>query len=122
MTSPFDITNKPAAIPLEIYRGDTFEFVFTLREDGALMDISADTFKLRIQNAATGEEILTLESGDGIENVLEGVGLGTITAVQTAAMATDIKMIYDLQWTRSDSSVGTVARGPVYVQKDITPP
>ena len=114
------ISDFPAQITLDVYKGDTVSRDVTIREDGSLVDVSSDAFAMRITDHR-GTVILNLTVGSGIAHVSTGKIRFTITAVQTAALtATKIKT--DLEWTRaSDSRVKTLFRSTGIVTSDITP-
>lgn len=103
------------------YVGDTFGRSFLIKTNGSPADLSGDTFKMRIQDAITGEEFVTLESGDGIENPSTGRVVWTLTDEQTADFLPNRKYNYDLQWSRADGTTKTVQRGVMLPYKDITP-
>lgn len=104
------------------YIGDSFSRVKTLiKINGSLVDVSADTFKMRIEEAKTGTAFLTLTLGSGITNPSTGFVICTLTAAQTANFVSGKKYVYDLQWTRADGTVVTLFRGELNPTKDITP-
>lgn len=102
------------------YIGDTFGRSFKIKNNGDLVDLSADTFNMRIQDAVTGDEFLTLTSGSGIENPTTGRVVWTITDEQTADFIANRKYKYDIQWSRSDGTVKTVQRGVMVPWQDVT--
>ena len=104
------------------YVGDTFGRAFLIKQNGVLADLSADTFKMRIGDAITGEEFLTLTLGDGIENPSTGRVVWLITDEQAQDFLPNRKYKYDLQWTRADGTNKTLQRGIMTPWKDTTPP
>lgn len=103
------------------YIGDTFGRSFKIKTNGDLADLSADTLRMRIQDAVTGEEFETLTLGSGIENPTTGRVVWTLTPAQTATFIANRKYKYDIQWTRSDGTNKTVQRGIMVPWQDVTP-
>ena len=89
--------------------------------NGALIDLSGDTFKMRIKDASTGEVFLDLESGSGITNPSIGRIVWTVTNAQSEDFISNRKYKYDLQWTRSDGINTTLQRGTMIPEQDETP-
>lgn len=115
------ITDFPAEINLDFYRGDTFTRDVTIREDGSLVDVSQDAFAMRfIDNRGT--VLLNLSVGSGISHVSTGKVRITVTAAQTAAFPADGKVRTDFEWTRdSDARVKTLFLSSGKAISDITP-
>lgn len=113
--------NTPVLKNYTPYVGDTFGQAFLIKQNGTLADLSEDTFKMRIEDAVTGTEFLTLESGSGIENPSTGRVVWMITDEQTANFLPNRKYRYDIQWTRSDGTNKTLQAGIMVPHKDVTP-
>jgi len=118
--SEISVTDFPAQITLDIYKGDTVTRDVVIREDGALVDVSADAFAMRIIDNR-GSVLHNLAIGSGIAHVSAGRVRFTITAAETAAL-TAPKISTDFEWTRdSDGQVKTLFRTSGKVITDITP-
>lgn len=104
------------------YIGDTFNFdPFSIKVNGSLLDLSGDTFKLRIQEKASGVVFVTLTLGSGITNPSTGRLQRKLTAAQTLTLVQGRVYVYDFQWTTSAGDVLTLERGELHPVKDITP-
>ena len=103
------------------YRGDDFERAFSIKVNGALEDVSGDTFKMRIVDLVTGELFLDISSGSGIENPSIGRVVWAITKAETALFLPARKYKYDLQWTRSTGKNITIQKGIMTPEGDVTP-
>lgn len=122
MTNTIDVTDGPAIVTIRPYVGDTLTRTVTVKVDGALVTITADDFKMRFENARTGEEIVTLEVGSGITFGTQGKLTWKVTPTQLADFPLDADYRADLQWTRaSDDNVKTLVRYKGRAWKDITP-
>lgn len=118
--SAITVSDFPAQITLDIYQGDTVTRDVTIREDGSLVNVSADAFSMRIIDHR-GTVLHTLAIGSGIAHVSTGVVRFTISAAQTEAF-TAPKIITDFEWTRaSDGRVKTLFRTSGKVVTDVTP-
>lgn len=118
--SAISISDFPAQITLDIYKGDTVTRDVVIRVDGTLVDVSADAFSMRIIDHR-GTVLHTLAIGSGIAHVSTGRVRFTVTATQSAAFTTK-KIKTDFEWTRaSDSMVKTLFRTSGDVISDITP-
>ena len=105
---------------LDFYKGDTVTRDVLIRVDGALVDVSADAFAMRIIDHR-GAVLHNLAIGSGIVHVSTGRLRFTVTAAQTAAFTTK-KIKTDFEWTRaSDSMVKTLFKTIGDVISDITP-
>ncbi len=116
---------KRGAVPIrnfDAYVGDTFEFALSIEESGDPVDCSLDSWKMRIEDSATGAEFLTLENNDGIAFPEVGKVLITVSAVQAGLFLAGKKYKYDLQRTRQSIYVRTLLRGLINATKDVTPP
>jgi hypothetical protein len=103
------------------YIGDTLAQAFTVLENGVAADVEDDTWKMRIEDAATGTAFLTLTNGSGFEFPGGGVVKWVLTAAQTANFLPKRRYRYDIQRTKSDGTVKTIQRGEMIPHKDITP-
>jgi hypothetical protein len=102
--------------------GDTFSQAFTVMENGLTASPQNDTWKIRIEDAASGAEFLTLTNGSGIAFPGAGVVRWTLTPANTAVFVPKRRYQYDIQRTKSDGSVKTIQRGEMIPHKDITTP
>ncbi len=118
--STVNVKNGPARRNYAPHKGDTFTDGFTITVNGVAADLSGDTFKMRVQDAKTGEEEVTLEIGDGIEVASNSV-VFRIEAADMEAL-TIKKYKYDIQWTKADGTVKTLLAGIIEPESDITPP
>lgn len=115
------VTDLPAPISLDFYIGDTFTRDVTIREDGALIDVSDDAFAMRfVDNRGTA--LFNLSVGSGITHVSTGKIRIKLTAAQTATFSQNAEIRSDLEWTRdSDGNVKTLFRSCGKAISDITP-
>lgn len=114
------VTDFPAQVTLDFYKGDTVTRDVVIRVDGDLVDVSADAFAMRIIDHR-GTVLHNLAIGTGIAHVSTGRVRFTITAAQTSAFTTK-KIKSDFEWTRaSDGMVKTLFRSSGDVISDITP-
>lgn len=114
------VTDFPAQVTLDFYKGDTVTRDVLIRVDGALVDVSADAFAMRIIDHR-GAVLHNLAIGSGIVHVSTGRLRFTVTAAQTAAFTTK-KIKTDFEWTRaSDGMVKTLFKTIGDVISDITP-
>lgn len=103
------------------YVGDTLAEAFTVIEAGVAADVAADTWKMRIEDAATGTEFLTLTNGSGFSFPGSGVVKWVLSAAQTSNFLPKRRYRYDIQRTKPDGTVKTIQRGEIIPTKDITP-
>lgn len=103
------------------YIGDTLAQAFKVLENGIVADVDQDTWKMRIEDAVTGTEFITLTNGSGIEFPGDGVVKWILQASKTAEFLPKRRYRYDIQRTKSDGSVKTIQRGEMVPYKDITP-
>lgn len=114
------VTDTPASVGFSIYIGDTFTRDVTVSEDDVLLDISADTFKMRFVSPAG--TLFDLSVGSGLTHVSTGRLRITLTAAQTATIPANAELRADLQWTRaSDGTVKTLFVMTGRATTDITP-
>lgn len=104
------------------YIGDTLAEAFTVLEAGVAANVASETWKMRIEDATTGAEFLTLTNGSGITFPGSGVVRWELSAVQTSNLLPKRRYRYDIQRTKPDGTVKTVQRGEMIPYKDITPP
>ena len=103
------------------YVGDTLSEAFTVMEAGVAANVSADMWKMRIEDATTGTEFLTLTNASGISFPGSGVVKWVLSAAQTSNFLPKRRYRYDIQRTKSDGTVKTIQRGEMIPHKDITP-
>lgn len=115
------VSNGPALIPLDIYKGDTITKTVTIREDGALADVSGDDFNMLFVDGR-GNTLFSLGVSSGITYVSQGVIKINITAAQTAALEAGAKVKSDLRWVRDlDGRKKTLFKTIGKVIQSITP-
>ena len=102
------------------YRGDTFTDGFSITTGGVAENLSGDTFRMQIRDAATDEEVHDLEIGTGI-TVSGNTVTFTLTAAQMRALPLKL-YVYDIEWTRSTGVVKTLQVGTIQPWKDTTRP
>lgn len=119
--SEINVTNLPADIALDCYEGDTLTHVITIKEDDVLVDLTGDTFAMRLlDNRGTTLHDLSLGSGITVNGT--GIVQWKLTAAQVAALPVNCKLPFDFQWTRTALSVvKTLEKGYIKVVADITP-
>lgn len=104
------IDQAPVPVHFRIARGNTLEFIVTVKESGTPIDVSAFLFLLQLLHPRTGAPIYTLTLGAGIEFE---PGLGqvrvTITDTQTQALPCN-RYPYFFQFTTPDP--GGYVRNP----------
>lgn len=117
-----NLTKLPITKNYEPYRGDDFDRSFLIMVNGSLENLSGDTFKMRIEDAVTKEEFLTIELGSGIENPSTGRVVWRLDKTETVNFLPGRKYRYDLQWTRSTGKNHTIQKGIFTPDGDTTPP
>lgn len=105
-----------------ITRGTDERVKFTIRDStGALLDVSAGTFKLTVRQAYDGTIIMQLASpaanGIDLTDAATGVVVATLPRTITANMGG--RYVYDLQMTLA-GAVHIPALGSLVVPKDVT--
>ena len=103
------------------YIGDTIAESFTVMEAGVAADVASETWKMRIEDSATGTEFLTITNGSGITFPSAGMVKWVLSAAQTSNFLPKRRYRYDIQRTKPDGTVKTIQRGEIIPTKDITP-
>jgi hypothetical protein len=109
----------PGRFPLNIYRGDTFRWKFTLWTDSTktapavLVGVSPLG---EIRDRPGGTFIAALTCTITLPNIIDAV----LAAADSARLPTSAA--WDLQLTYPDASVSTVLSGPVNVTPDVSSP
>lgn len=78
-----------SAVPINfrVVKGNTLEFIVTLKEGGAPIDVSAFLFSFEVLHHRTKQSLFTLTLGDGIEfEIALGKVRVTVTATQTGGL------------------------------------
>lgn len=109
-TQTINVTALPGTVNHTIYKGDTFEHFLNIKEDGVLVDLSGDTFSVRIATNR-GAVLHTLVIGSGVTLVSTGRLKYGLTPIQTAALPTNCELVYDVQWTKASGFVKTIEKG-----------
>lgn len=109
---------------LDLYRGDTREWMFTFYDDAAKTvpsDLSNATARAEVRYGTGGAAILTLEC-EVQPGPPDNVVLMTLpaTAWDGFPVLYGVNAQWDLQLTYADGRVVTVVAGPVYITADIT--
>lgn len=102
MTHVIEVTDAPAIINRQPAIGATFKgLVSEFRENGVLLDVSADTFVFVLEKA-DGTDVQTLTNGSGIEFSGDGIEW-RFEAADTAAWIANARWHYVLKWIRDDT-------------------
>jgi hypothetical protein len=111
----------PGDFPLELYRGDSYHWVFTLWSDEAKTiptDLTGMTAKAEIREATGGTNITAL-----VCTIPSTAPHNVVDAKLSAASCADLPAsgVWDLQLTTTSSGeVATVLAGKVTVTPDVT--
>jgi hypothetical protein len=141
---PIQATN-PGVFDLEVYRGDTMEWIFQLWasvwsevdggwvQEGAPIDVSLWRFKAEIRSGIDGELFaglqrmvpvdprLTLDNKYGRAVALQEMAEGWVRMRLTANQSRQLKSgVWDLEGTTPDGWVKTLIRGAVIISGDVT--
>lgn len=107
----------PAQVTLDVYRGDTYHWTFTLLTDASTpYDLTGMTAKAEVRAKSGGDVLAVLACAITLPNIVD-VRLSSIESGKLTA-----KAMWDLQLSTSGTppEVTTVAAGPVNVTLDIT--
>jgi hypothetical protein len=107
----------PGLYTLQLYRGDTYHWQFTLYDDLAQTqpsDLTGVTVNSQIRDAPGGSLICTLACVVTLPNII----LVTLAATDSANLPSSAA--WDLQLGYSSGDVATVLAGPVNVTPDVT--
>lgn len=107
----------PGRFVLNVYRGDTFRWKFTLWTDDTKSmpaDLIGITPVAEIRDRPGGTLIAAIDCVVTLPNVIDA----TLTAVNCAKLPTSAA--WDLQLNHLDGDVSTVLSGPVNVTPDVT--
>jgi hypothetical protein len=108
---------KPGTYPLELYRGDTFQWRFTLwdnPEQSDAVDLTGATVKAEIRDQTAGAVIVPLALTVTLPNIINA----TLSA--TACQGCPTAGVWDLQVTFPGAVVRTVLAGAVRTTPDVT--
>lgn len=108
-----DLTSK--VVNLLIKQGDSSAFTVTFPNS---ITVTGTTAKMMLKRR-DGTAVLTLQSGSGI--TLAGqVFTTSFTKAQTAALPTEVLIVYDWQWTDGSGNETTLIEGVIQVKKQTT--
>jgi hypothetical protein len=111
---------KPGNYPLDIYRGDTYRWQFTLWSDAGKtqpVDLTGVTARSQIRDKPAGKLVSTIDCAITMPNVI----LATLTADECAKLpSSSTTCAWDLQLTWPNTDITTVLAGPVTVTTDVT--
>lgn len=132
---PLDL-KLPKTEDISLYRGDTFEFFFRLRDDveavvgdplstvSTYRDLTGYTSKAQVRNAV---QVVLAEFTATVVNqtVARGGVLLTLSPAQTTAMPVPTNEsvaigVWDVQLTSPGGTVTSYIRGSVYIGEDTT--
>jgi hypothetical protein len=111
---------KPGNYPLDIYRGDTYRWQFTLWSDADKtdpVDLTDVTVRSQIRDKPAGKLLATIDCTVTLPNII----LATLTADECAKLpASATSCAWDLQLTWPNTDITTLLAGPVAVTVDVT--
>jgi hypothetical protein len=109
---------KPGNYPLDIYRGDTYRWQFTLWADADKtqpVDLTGVTARSQIRDKPAGKLLSTIDCTITQPNII----LGTLTADECAKI-TGTTCAWDLQLTWPNEDITTLLAGAVALTIDVT--
>lgn len=107
----------PAAVDLDIYRGDDFAMTLNLWDvSGVPVDLTGASASAQIRAQYDAADVLAefVTSVDGSSVVL------VLDHVATAALPAGERLVWDVQVTSAGGMISTVAGGLVVVSADVT--
>lgn len=105
---------SPAVLALKFRRGDAVTLPVTIREDGALIDVSARAYLAQIRKSTEATDVLATFAVD-TSSAAGGIVVATLAAEDTV----DLKG--DYVWDLEDTSTGrTLLGGKVTVEGDVS--
>jgi hypothetical protein len=108
---------RPGSFNLALYRGDSYQWDFTLWQDAANtipVDLTAVEAEAQIRDQPGGQQIMNLTC-----TIASNV-ISMVLAATDWPKFTLIKGVWDLQLTYSDGTVFTLVAGAVRVTRDVT--
>lgn len=108
----------PGVYNLELYRGDSYQWRFTLWDDAEMTeetDLTDATAACEIRDRSGGADITILDCTITLPNIIDVVFESPLWADEVPT-----KGFWDLQLTWTPNIVRTVVRGTVTVTGDIT--
>ena len=118
---------NPINIPIDMYRGDTFQYTIkAYDENGDPFDFSNCTFKMDVKDEIDGNIILSIETDKfEITDDTEGQSFGSknILKIVSGVGMEDLdlkKAVYDIEMTYPNGEVMTLQRGEVTIRFDVT--
>jgi hypothetical protein len=112
------VGQSPASIQLVIYRGDDFAFALDVQDtDGNPVDLTGATVTAEVRAQPGAIDVLTT-----FDTTIDGSAITLrLSHTDTAALST-AGGVWDVQVTRADGVVVTLANGQVRVFADVTRP
>ena len=122
-----EVSFEPTTVNLTVYKGDSINIKFTLKEDGQDYVIpSGGTWKGNIENSATGTAISTSGTNSGTFT-LTGANpntyfTATVPSTTTSLLVVGTEYKYDIQytWTDSVTNLRTFVKGSITVLDEVT--
>jgi hypothetical protein len=108
----------PGTYPIFVYRGDSYNWQFTLWQDTIKtqpVDLTGVTGKAEIRTAAAGTLITSM-----VVTITQPNILNVRLPATNSALLTKVGGFWDLQLTYTNSDVQTVVSGSVTVTMDVT--
>lgn len=102
------------------FTGDMASFTFSVKVNGSLIDISDDTFFLRVEKSK-GVTLFDLELGDGIAFLNDNKIQVTFSPAHTALLPDGHRCRYWLRWVRSAGDPETPVAGYLMFARNPTP-
>lgn len=100
---------------LEVYKGDSKDYVITVKEDGSAVDITGYTFYMTVKENATDTDAnakidKTVTTHSDPTNGETTISLSTSDTNQTVSSATQ-KYVYDIRMKDTSDKVTTLLNG-----------
>ena len=106
----------PAKLNYTIYRGDDFNAVMTIQEEGVAVDVSDRTYTAQLRRSPDGDVVEDF----GID--MTDAAAGDVGVILTDAVTADLdgSYVWDFQQETAGGVVRTLAGGQFTVTKDVT--
>jgi len=125
-----EVSFEPTTVNLTVYKGDSINIRFDLKEDGVAYTIPTGTslaWKGNIEDSATGTAIATSGTNSGTF-VLTGTNPDTFFTATAPSTVTSLLVVgtpykYDIQYTWTDAGIvnlRTFVKGSITVLDEVT--